>query len=238
MKSINYCPICGSHDIVPFNNRPNARCANCGGLERTRYLYLLLNRMGLLSPKASILHLAPEPGLFRKLSTLTSGYEAKDYDPSQYVKWSPEVGFANLCDVEGTVRQKYDLILHNHVLEHVPCSVSRVLQNLRERLKPRGIMLFSVPIRIGSETSEDISPEITHEERHARFGQWDHLRLFGDKDVLNVLYGKEQNPVKLIDPSMYLSGAELSEAAVPPAVCGLTGHSIFALEAKNGQRLV
>lgn len=231
MNLIKSCPVCNSDDIIEFNGRPNARCNNCGSLERTRYLYLLLNRMGILKPDMSILHLAPEPGLFMRLSRLSRDFKAVDYDTSQYKNWSPSVGFIDLCKQDETLDGKYDLIIHNHVLEHVPCSVSKTLSDLRKRLNKGGVMLFSVPIRRNADTTEDLSDDLSEDDRKRLFGQWDHMRIFGDQDVLKVLKGREKNPVSIVDPYAYLSAIDLSTAFVPETVAGVTGSSIFRLNA-------
>jgi SAM-dependent methyltransferase len=162
---------------------------------------------------------------------LCRDFRAVDYDTSQYQKWSPEVGFIDLCNLDETLEGTFDLIIHNHVLEHVPCSVSRTIQQLRGRLNPGGVMLFSVPIRANAETIEDLNTDLTHEERKARFGQWDHMRLFGENDVLKVLIGPEKNPVSVVDTFAHLSVIELRTAFVPESVAGVTGSSIFRVKA-------
>ncbi|MCH2076142.1 MAG: class I SAM-dependent methyltransferase [Rhodobacteraceae bacterium] len=196
-------------------------------------MFLLLNRMGILHPDTSVLHFAPEPGMFRRLSQLCSSYTPMDYNVDQYDKWSPEVRFVDLCDVDGTVTGTYDLIIHNHVLEHVPCSVSSVVAKLKARLNPGGVMLFSIPTRAGVATSEDLDPSLTHEERHARFGQWDHMRLFGADDVIEILNGSEDNGAELVPAYDYISPKEREMALLPPAIERLSGHSIYKVAAAS-----
>jgi SAM-dependent methyltransferase len=192
---------------------------------------MLMNRMGVLRRDTSVLHPAPEPGLFFRISQLCREYKAVDYDPCQYDKWNPKVEFIDLCKIDETLEGTFDLIIHNHVLEHIPCSVSSVLAQLRSRLNQGGIMLFSVPIRPEAKTTENLDSNLTHEDRKRLFGQWDHLRIFGDQDVLDVLRGQEENPVSLVNPEEYLAPSELSAAFVPWTVSDLTGDSIFQISA-------
>lgn len=231
MKIKACCPICNTDEFIDFNGRANARCKNCGAMERTRHMFLLLNRMGLLRANMSVLHFAPEPGMFRRLSQLCAVYKPMDYNPAQYAKWSPEVCFADLCDVDGTVDGTYDLIIHNHVLEHVPCSVSEVLAKLKARLNPGGRMLFSVPIRRRVASAEDLDPSLSHAERHARFGQWDHMRVFGDQDVFSVLNGATGNNVQQVQTFDYISEKEQEMACLPDAIGWLSGHAILMMRA-------
>ncbi len=70
----------------------------------------------------------------------------------------------------------FDIILCNHVMEHIPDD-ALALSELHRVLKPGGWAILQVPIK-GDETIEDTSP-LTPEERLARFGQRDHVRIYG-----------------------------------------------------------
>jgi SAM-dependent methyltransferase len=72
----------------------------------------------------------------------------------------------------------FDAILCNHVLEHVPDDRS-ALRELRRVLRPGGWAILQVPVALAlRQTLED--PSVTSaSERLRRFGQEDHVRLYG-----------------------------------------------------------
>jgi hypothetical protein len=186
--------------------------------------------MGTLKPNLRILHFAPEPGLHRRLKSLSKNYRPVDYEVSQYQKWVPKVQFVDMCDLSSLNNEKFELIIHNHVLEHVPCSPSKVLSELKKRISFGGSMLFSVLIRKSSITVEDEQLNLTGKQRQKLFGQSDHVRIFGEDDVLTVLNSMPQNNVKPINPYDYLSPQELSEAGIPAPTSDITSSSIFQMK--------
>src|SRR5262245_23679572 len=71
------CPCCGGRfrAFLPFGlvRRANAQCPGCGSLERHRLLWLYLERRtDVLSARLRLLHVAPEPLLGRRLSSLAN----------------------------------------------------------------------------------------------------------------------------------------------------------------------
>jgi SAM-dependent methyltransferase len=54
---------------------------------------------------------------------------------------------------------RYDFILSSEVMEHVPPPVERAFVNLNRMLKPDGLLLLTVPYRIGGRTAEHF-PEL------------------------------------------------------------------------------
>jgi len=78
--------------------------------------------------------------------------------------------------------EQYDAIVCNHVLEHVPDD-RRAMAELYRVLKPGGWAALLVPM---TETLTDEDPAASPEERKKRFGQEDHVRLYG-RDYLDRL---------------------------------------------------
>ena len=78
----------------------------------------------------------------------------------------------------------WDIVFCNHVLEHVK-EYKKALEELRRVLKPGGKLICSFPIDENYKTVyEDVSladdmSEEADRERIRRFGQIDHLRVFG-----------------------------------------------------------
>ena len=83
----------------------------------------------------------------------------------------------DICDLPLQDNQ-YDLILCNHVLEHIPNDL-KAMTELYRVLKKGGTLIAQVPLNEESiKTLEDDS--ITDpKDRNRFFGQYDHVRLYG-----------------------------------------------------------
>jgi phosphoglycolate phosphatase len=143
-------------------------------------MFKLIEHFDLLRPGKTCLHFAPEHDIAPRLrAAWGDGYDPVDLDADRY-------GFANarrfdLCrDSFKLEDQRYDLILHNHVFEHIPCNYGAVFLQLRRSLKIGGMHIFSVPVHLGR-YAEDQNP-LSKEDREKRFGQHDHVRRFGIDD--------------------------------------------------------
>nr|WP_262916286.1 class I SAM-dependent methyltransferase [Aestuariivivens marinum] len=72
----------------------------------------------------------------------------------------------------------FDLIMCNHVLEHIPNDIAAI-EELFRVMKPNGFGIFQVPINTKLKTTfEDFSIQ-SPEERTKAFGQHDHVRVYG-----------------------------------------------------------
>tara|TARA_B100000963_G_scaffold323099_1_gene307687 strand:- start:35280 stop:36035 length:756 start_codon:yes stop_codon:yes gene_type:complete len=153
--------------------RPNALCPGTLSLERHRLLWLYLDReTNFLNQELKVLHVAPEQVFFRKFKRLQHwDYTTTDLN-------SPLAGIvADICDLPLQDNQ-YDLILCNHVLEHIPNDL-KAMTELYRVLKKGGTLIAQVPLNDEStKTLEDDS--ITDPRDRTRFfGQYDHVRLYG-----------------------------------------------------------
>ena len=196
------CPICGKsfrklfdggiksefaekNNITGFGFRKNHTCPYCQSSHRDRLVFLFLkNETKIFSEQISLLHIAPEYPLmnvFRKFKNIN--YIAGDkfesgYEYSKYVV-SLDITATNFSD------NKFDFIICNHVLEHIP-NETLAIKEIYRILKPNGIAILQVPISHNlSETLENTS--ITNpSEREKIYGQSDHCRLYA-KDYKNKL---------------------------------------------------
>jgi 2-polyprenyl-3-methyl-5-hydroxy-6-metoxy-1,4-benzoquinol methylase len=73
-----------------------------------------------------------------------------------------------------------DIIVCNHVLEHVD-DFRAAIRELHRVLKPGGILICSFPMDPEVELVDEDPKVKTESERIQRFGQKDHLRVFGMK---------------------------------------------------------
>lgn len=181
------CNICGGAAFTPRGNRGNMLCDACGADGRTRLLWLHLQAENLLRPGLRCLHIAPERSLAPRLHAIFGdGYEGADIDPDRF-DFAPNMRRLDLlADAAALPSGHYDLILHSHVMEHVRGNVTAVLFHLHRALSPNGRQVCCIPIMRDRAYAEDLGP-IAPEEALRRFGQEDHVRIFGARDVQATL---------------------------------------------------
>lgn len=206
------CNICGCDEFLDMNSRKSVRCKKCGSLERTRLLWLYLQRLEI-SKNTRILHLAPERGLYDRIKTLTdkSNYVVADINPKAY-SFAPECKKIDLCDLEDWPSFEFDLIIHSHVLEHVPCNIAYTLFHLHRMLSNNGTHLCIIPFMPGK--YDECFQDIGDHERIRRFGQNDHVRRFGSDDI-HAHLGKLLKLPSKFDATEDFSPKTLIEANIP-----------------------
>ncbi len=162
------------------NPRDNVLSPSTLSLERHRLLWLFLkSNTNFFTANLKVLHFAPEQAFykrFRKLENLD--YTTTDLDsPLADVK-------ADICNLPFD-DNSYDVILCNHVLEHIH-NDHKAMQELYRILKPGGWGVFQIPQDLKrTNTFEDDS--ITDKRERAKiFGQYDHVRIYG-KDYFDKL---------------------------------------------------
>jgi phosphoglycolate phosphatase len=176
------CNLCGGTVFGPMGTRPLARCKTCGSYERTRLLYKYLQRDITLTKDMRVLHLAPEKGLYNVMSEQLDPekYIQADINPKIY-SFAKNIRKMDLTDLDHEPSKQYDLIIHCHVLEHIPCNIAYTLWHLHRMLKDDGLHLCVIPF-LGGKYDESFQ-DLSDEERVKRFGQHDHIRRFGRLDV-------------------------------------------------------
>ena len=227
------CPICASRAFADFNGRAQAQCLGCGSLERGRQLWLVLRRQIVLPPGAVIAHFAPERFLMDHFAAQRQvRYRAFDVSPQHYPHESVWVEPFDLCARLWPLEPaSVHLIIHNHVLEHLPCAPEQVLLRLKGLLRPGGRMLFTVPIT-GDRSAEGLDPATTPVERRMRAAQGEHLRVFGRLDfpaMLRRVLGADC----LVPQSHFASIAELEATNIPVSRREPNGRSVFLY--RNGE---
>jgi len=182
----NYCPICKNmSNFEPFGNptRLKARCPHCGAFERHRLLWLFWEKKTTLfdNTQKKILHIAAEPCFVRRLKDVFNdnypNYLTADlYNPSAMVKM--DITNIHYSD------ESFDVIICNHVLEHVSDDL-KAMKELYRILNKNGWAILLVPTDNIEKTYEDFS--ITTESgRLKAFGQHDHVRKYG-RDYIDRL---------------------------------------------------
>jgi len=160
--------------------RNNALSPSTLSLERHRLLWLYLkNETNFFTAKLKVLHFAPEQAFykrFRKLKNLD--YITTDLNsPLADVK-------ADICNLPFK-DDEFDVILCNHVLEHIPDD-TKAMQELYRVLKSGGMGVFQIPQDLSRETTFEDNSITDKKERAKIFGQYDHVRIYG-KDYFDKL---------------------------------------------------
>lgn len=202
-----FCSICESH-IGAFHSarttppRPNVRCPVCDSRPRHRLLWsYLTERTDLYSGQwKRVLHFAPEHSVAKRLKALP------------WIEYTSADLSSRLADLKFDITDiplpdnSYDVILCSHVLEHVPDD-RKAMTELHRVLKPGGWTIPQAPLAAfteldefrfvvagnngayrefgGTTTFEDWSAT-SDEERTRLFGQWNHVRIYG-QDFRNRL---------------------------------------------------
>ena len=160
---------------------PGTICPNCGSQVRHRLLTATLDGLSTHSNLAEsqllrgkdILHFAPERQLRERLQQSSPCYVTADFDRGD-------------CDLKldmssmpSVTNQSFDIVIACDVLEHVPDDLA-AMRELYRILRLEGVAVLSVP-QMDSPSTTDHDPSVTTEiERERRYGQKDHVRMYGD----------------------------------------------------------
>ena len=162
------------------NLRENALCPGTLSLERHRLLWLYLDReTSFLNDSLKVLHVDPEQVFYQKFKSFPHWkYTTTDlHSPLADVK-------ADICALPFK-DNSYDLILCNHVLEHIP-NDRKAMSELYRVLKKGGTLIAQVPLDENRTTTFEDNSITDRKERTKVFGQYDHVRVYG-KDYLEFL---------------------------------------------------
>ncbi|HMM10884.1 MAG TPA: methyltransferase domain-containing protein [Bacteroidales bacterium] len=193
-----YCPLCnkfyrkfldGGEDhavlrrlkVIGAGRRPNMVCPGCHSTDRDRLLHTFLcNNNSVSFPKVSMLHIAPEPALYKWIK---KQYHSNPANYTAGVKYHEGFYYdldINLIDITSLPYddETFGLVMANHVLEHIK-DESKALSEIFRVLKPDGKAILQVPWSpLLDETIEEMKP-MSEKEREEYFGQHDHVRLYG-----------------------------------------------------------
>ena len=190
------CPICGykSRDFYPIGidlpvlkekqvvgaGLRKAGCYSCKSSDRERLVYIyLVNKLNILSQLKDykILHIAPEKNISEKLIKCNfENYICGDLHTEGYI-YPNYVKNINVTDIPFEDNY-FDLIICNHVLEHVPNDIL-AMEELFRVLKKNGRAILQVPISVNSENTFEDDSDYNPQEREVLFGQFDHVRIYG-----------------------------------------------------------
>lgn len=164
------------------NPRENVLSPSTLSLERHRLLWLFLkSETNFFNAQLKVLHFAPEQPFYKRFKKLKNlDYTTTDLNsPLADVK-------ADICDLPFK-SNTFDVILCNHVLEHIPNDIA-AMSELYRVLKPGGWGVFQVPQDLKRELTFEDNSITDKNERTKIFGQYDHVRVYG-RDYFEILRG-------------------------------------------------
>lgn len=153
--------------------RSNVLSPSTLSLERHRLLWLYLkNETDFFSAKKKVLHFAPEQAFYTRFKAMPNlDYTTTDLNsPLADVK-------ADICKLPFE-DNTFDIILCNHVLEHIPDD-TRAMQELHRVMKVGGMGIFQIPQDLSRKTTFEDDSITDKKERSKIFGQYDHVRIYG-----------------------------------------------------------
>lgn len=181
-----FCPCCGKQfsnfmdfTFTKLNNisryvdtYKNKVCPYCFSLPRHRIIVHYFSENKEKLPTDKILMFAAE-------------YSIKQWFDKNKYKYTTADLFDRSADKKIDIQnisfpdESWSLILCNHILEHVP-DYKIALKELYRILTKGGILEITAPTDRKFDTTYEDENVINREERIEKFGQYDHLRIFGN----------------------------------------------------------
>ena len=152
--------------------RTDAKCPNCGSLERTRLLHLYLkNETNLFREHLKVLHFAPEKCLSDILKKLDIEYIDGDINPAL------STHIIDITNIQYPDNY-FDLIICSHVLGHVKDEAKAIME-MRRVLKNDGVALVMTLMNLEVQETFESEAVISPKERLINYGESDLYRLHG-----------------------------------------------------------
>lgn len=177
------CNVCGWEGARFTDDHWHAGtvCPNCGSQVRHRMLAAMLdglsNTPGIseteLLRDREILHFAPERQLRDRIKSIARRHVTADYDRGDCDLRLDMSSMPSIADAT------FDAVIASDVLEHVPDDLA-AMQEIKRILRPGGVAVLTIPQKDPPSTTDEDSSVTDPSERELRFGQKDHVRMFGD----------------------------------------------------------
>lgn len=126
-----------------------------------------------------ILHFAPEHQLSERIQWAAGRYVAADFERGD-CDWNLDIS-----KMPEVATESFDAVIACDVLEHVPDDHS-ALSEVRRVLRPGGLAILTVPQRDPPAPTDEDSSIVSPEARERRFGQKDHVRMYGDDFITRL----------------------------------------------------
>ena len=189
------CPFCGFHSkdlaLSGYDSLVSRKyatvgmggrwgtCWKCRAQDREKLLYLYLRDIENIfdGHPVKMLHIAPEYNIAKRiLEAKNVDYTCGDYFAKGYM-YPPYVQNMNVLCLPSS-DNTFDIVMCNHVFEHIEDD-KKAMTEIYRVLKNGGRAILQVPISKQLDKTLEDPVVKTAEERFLKFGQSDHLRLYG-----------------------------------------------------------
>jgi SAM-dependent methyltransferase len=155
----------------------------------------------------TILHFAPEDIISSFIRNKSAHYATADI-------LREDCDFKlDMSDMPEIKNESFDVVIALDVLEHVS-NHKKALKEVHRILSSKGYGIFTVPQKDSLSTTYEDPTISTPEDREKHFGQWDHLRMFGD-DFPKIVESKDF-AVITVNKSMFSEGLVRRNVLFPP----------------------
>ncbi|MEO6721252.1 MAG: methyltransferase domain-containing protein [Ferruginibacter sp.] len=161
-------------------------CPNCGNGVRQRLLWATLTstkdwNIDKIIKNRAVLHFAPEKALSGLIEPVAQKYKTADLLAEGYTY--PDIDYnMDISDMHQLQDMEYDCIIACDVLEHV-YDDKKALREVHRVLSKGGHCIFTVPQKDNLEKTYEDLAVTDPKEREEKFGQIDHLRIYGNDFV-------------------------------------------------------
>lgn len=163
----------------------HVECPACGASDRVRHMLLYMTATAILDVMAdkTVVHFAPERAISRRIL---------ESSPARYVRCDLFQHRDNAVRVDIRVMPfpdaSADLVIANHVLEHVADDLQAIAE-IRRVLKPGGKVILQTPYSAVLHTTWSDAGVDNDLARLQAYGQEDHVRLYGSDIIERIESG-------------------------------------------------
>jgi SAM-dependent methyltransferase len=195
------CNLCGwqGRRFLSDSWHEYIKCPKCGSDIRQRLFIAAIREIEELSVKKLIkdkrvLHFAPESAISQLLCNLAARYVTADF-------LRTDCDFSlDLSDMPEMKDASFEVVIAFDVLEHVP-DHQKAIYEIHRVLSHGGWGIFTVPQKDNLKVTLEDPTIVTREDREKHYGQWDHLRIFGDDFSTDL--ERAGFKVKIVDESFF-----------------------------------
>lgn len=159
-------------------------CPNCSSSDRLRLIYTYLEHFTRYTSgenEIKVLHIAPE----RLLKEIFEENLKTEYYPCDKFNYGGDILEADITDLSFE-NNFFDLIICNHVLEHVIDDI-KAMNEFYRVMKKGGNAILQIPYSNTIKESIEDPQFTTKKEREINFGQEDHVRIYSRKNYIDKL---------------------------------------------------
>lgn len=177
---IRECNICGwqGRRFGSDGWHPYTICPSCRSEVRHRLLAAALSHGGDLFDEnilrgRDVLHFAPEAAVRDVLQKYADRYVTADF-----LRKDVDLNL-DITGMSSVKSNEFDLVIACDVLEHVADDI-KAMQEILRVLRVGGYAILTVPQKDNLEETFEDKTVVNPAERERIFGQWDHLRIYGN----------------------------------------------------------